>query len=81
MTAAACNRLHCPQCPAAKQLPGHQARLARVVFGALDAKAGAMGSLYNVHEDARLNHRVPVTGGVLADDSVRLLRDFFKQRR
>jgi len=59
----------------------HQARLARVVFGALDAKAGAMGSLYNVHEDARLNHRVPVTPGVLADESVGLLRDFFKQRR
>jgi len=59
----------------------HQARLARVVFGALDAKAGAMGSLYNVHEDTRLNHRVPVTGGVLADESVGLLRDFFKQRR
>jgi tRNA(adenine34) deaminase len=59
----------------------HQARLSRVVYGALDPKAGAMGSLYNVHEDMRLNHRLPVKGGVLADESVTLLRDFFKQRR
>jgi tRNA(adenine34) deaminase len=59
----------------------HQARLGRVVFGALDPKAGAMGSLYEIHRDARLNHRLPVTSGVLASECGNLLKDFFRQRR
>ena len=59
----------------------YQARLDLVVFGAMDPKAGAMGSLYKVHEDPRLNHRLPVVSGVLADDCGRILKEFFKARR
>ena len=57
------------------------ARLARVVFGASDPKAGAMGSLYCLHDDPRLNHRMAVTGGVLAEESAKLLSAFFESRR
>jgi tRNA(adenine34) deaminase len=60
---------------------GHLARLDHVAFGALDLKAGAMGSLYNVGTDARLNHEVRVTHGVRADDAAALLADFFAGRR
>ncbi len=59
----------------------YQARLDQVVFGAMDPKAGAMGSLYHVHEDTRLNHRLPVTSGVLAEACGGVLRDFFRARR
>ena len=59
----------------------YQARFDRVVFGALDPKAGAMGSLYRVHEDGRLNHRVMVKEGVLAPASTELLQGFFRERR
>ncbi|HSW45948.1 MAG TPA: tRNA adenosine(34) deaminase TadA [Phycisphaerae bacterium] len=57
------------------------ARIDRVVFGATDLKAGACGSVYNVVEDARLNHRVRLTSGVLAQECGDLLRDFFAQQR
>lgn len=57
------------------------ARLGRVVYGAVDPKAGACESLANVIQDARLNHRCEVTSGVLAEESSILLKDFFKQRR
>jgi tRNA(adenine34) deaminase len=57
------------------------ARLARVVYGAEDPKAGAVGSLWDVLRDARLNHRPDVIGGVLADECGALLRDFFAARR
>ena len=57
------------------------ARLGRVIWGAHDPKAGACVSLYHIHDDARLNHRIPGEGGLLADDSVALLQDFFKRRR
>ena len=57
------------------------ARLARVVYGAEDAKAGAVGSLWDVLRDTRLNHRPEVIGGVLADECGALLRDFFATRR
>lgn len=59
----------------------YQARLDRVFFGALDSKAGAMGSLYKVHEDQRLNHRLPVFGGLLANEASFLLKEFFRARR
>ena len=59
----------------------YQARLDRVVFGAFDPKAGAMGSLYKIHEDERLNHRLPVVGGVLATECGQVLKDFFRARR
>lgn len=58
-----------------------QARLDKVVYGATDPKAGAMGSLYKVHEDVRLNHRLPVETGVLADECGQILKDFFKAKR
>jgi tRNA(adenine34) deaminase len=57
------------------------ARVARVVYGADDPKAGAVTSLYRLLDDARLNHRAAVTGGVLADESAALLRRFFESRR
>jgi tRNA(adenine34) deaminase len=59
----------------------HQARVARVVFGADDPKAGALGSLYNVGTDARLNHEFAVDAGVLATESAQLLTEFFVSRR
>lgn len=57
------------------------ARLGRLVFGALDPKAGAVRSLFRLTTDPRLNHRVEPIGGVLADESAHLLREFFRQRR
>jgi len=57
------------------------ARLARLVYGAEDPKAGAVGSLWDVLRDARLNHRPEVIGGVLASECGALLRDFFAARR
>ena len=58
-----------------------QARIPHLVWGAPDEKAGAAGTLYNVCQDERLNHCLEITSGVLADDSVALLRDFFEARR
>ncbi|MBZ2198127.1 tRNA adenosine(34) deaminase TadA [Occultella gossypii] len=57
------------------------ARVARVVLGAWDEKAGACGSTRDVVRDSRLNHRAEVTGGVRADESARLLTEFFAARR
>lgn len=58
-----------------------QSRIDRVVFGARDPKAGAVGSLYNLAEDARHNHRLKVTSGVLADECGKVLTDFFRGLR
>ena len=57
------------------------ARVARVVFGARDPKAGAVRSLYAIGDDARLNHRFAIVEGVLADDAARRLRAFFAALR
>jgi tRNA(adenine34) deaminase len=57
------------------------ARVSRVVFGAADPKAGAVGSLWDVVRDRRLNHRPEVVGGVLAEECGELLRAFFEGRR
>ena len=57
------------------------ARLRRVVFGAPDPKAGAVGSLYNLCVDPRLNHEVEVQHGVLAEESAALLQTFFSDLR
>jgi tRNA(adenine34) deaminase len=57
------------------------ARVGRLVFGASDPKAGACGSLYNLCADPRLNHELPVVRGVLAGPSVRMLEEFFVERR
>jgi len=58
-----------------------QARLARVVYGAPDPRAGAIESLYRLLDDPRLNHRVEALGGVLADECGALLREFFETKR
>jgi tRNA(adenine34) deaminase len=57
------------------------ARIDRVVVGAADPKAGFTGSLGNLVQDARLNHRAELTAGVRADDCAELLRAFFRDRR
>lgn len=66
----------CPMCAGAIV----NARLPRVVYGAKDARAGAMGSLLNVNSYP-LNHHADVQCGLLADECVQILRDFFRKRR
>jgi tRNA(adenine34) deaminase len=56
------------------------ARVARLVFGAFDPKAGAVSSLFDVVRDPRLNHRVDVRSGILEDECRALLKDFFASR-
>jgi tRNA(adenine34) deaminase len=56
-------------------------RIARLVFGTPDPKAGSAGSIYNVLTDPRLNHRVDVISGIREDECAALLRDFFAKRR
>lgn len=56
-------------------------RAQRLVYGAPDRKAGAVRSLYNVADEARLNHRVDVTAGVLEEGSAELLRAYFSAKR
>ncbi len=56
-------------------------RVERLVFGAFDEKAGAVGSLWDVVRDRRLNHRPEVVSGVLADESSTLLKQFFERHR
>ena len=67
----------CTMCAGALVL----ARISRVVFGAFDPKAGAVGSLWDVVRDRRLNHRPEVVGGVLADECGELIRAFFGGHR
>jgi tRNA(adenine34) deaminase len=67
----------CPMCAGALVA----GRVGRLVFGAADPRAGACGSLYNLCADPRLNHEVPVTHGVRADESAELLATFFAARR
>jgi tRNA(adenine34) deaminase len=63
----------CPMCAGAL----HAARVDACVYGAVDPKAGALGTLYDIASDTRLNHRYEVTAGVLADESSALLKEFF----
>lgn len=58
-----------------------QARVGRIVFGAFDEKAGAVGSLWDVVRDRRLPHRPEVVSGVLADECAEILSKFFKAQR
>jgi tRNA(adenine34) deaminase len=67
----------CPMCAGA----AHAARLSRLVFATPDPKAGYAGTLHNTPADARLNHTLPVEGGLLAESAAVLLRDFFQNRR
>jgi tRNA(adenine34) deaminase len=57
------------------------ARIARLVYGAQEPKAGAVESAMRAHEHSSLNHRIEVTGGVLAEESRRLMQAFFQERR
>jgi tRNA(adenine34) deaminase len=67
----------CAMCAGAVVL----ARLPRLVFGAFDPKAGACGSLFEISNDPRLNHRAETVGGVMADECGELLRGFFRRKR
>ncbi len=67
----------CPMCAGAAV----NARIARVVFGCADGKAGYCGSLGNILQDSRLNHRCTVEGGLLAEESAELLQLFFRAKR
>jgi tRNA(adenine34) deaminase len=57
------------------------ARLPRLVFGARDPKAGAVGSIYDIPRDPKLNHVVDVTGGVLEQECGDILTEFFRRKR
>jgi tRNA(adenine34) deaminase len=67
----------CPMCAGALVL----ARIDRLVYGTDDPKTGACGSLYNIAQDSRLNHRVEITPGVLMEDCKAQLQAFFQRRR
>ena len=56
-------------------------RIDRCVYGAVDPKGGALGTLYDLSNDARLNHAFNVTAGICAEESAQILRDFFRNRR
>ena len=58
-----------------------QARLKRIVFGAYDEKAGALGSVEDLSDSSALNHRFEINGGLLADECSGILREFFAARR
>ncbi|HYK35129.1 tRNA adenosine(34) deaminase TadA [Alloacidobacterium sp.] len=57
------------------------ARLARIVYGAADPKAGAVGSVLEVMNHPKLNHKMPVTAGILGEECGAILKDFFRTRR
>jgi len=67
----------CPMCAGALVL----ARIDKLVYGCDDPKTGAVKSLYNIVQDDRLNHRLEVTSGVLADECSQVLLEFFAKRR
>ena len=67
----------CPMCAGALV----NARVARLVYGCFNPKAGAVATLYAIPTDARLNHRMEVTSGVLAEECAALLREFFEALR
>ncbi|HEY1923362.1 MAG TPA: tRNA adenosine(34) deaminase TadA [Tepidisphaeraceae bacterium] len=67
----------CPMCAGAIV----NARVGRLIYGCDDPKAGAVRTLFQLCDDPRLNHRVEITGGILAEPCAELLRDFFKTQR
>lgn len=67
----------CPMCAGALV----NGRLGRLIYGCDDPKAGAVRTFFRICDDPRLNHRVEITAGVLADDCAALLRDFFRAQR
>lgn len=67
----------CPLCAGALVM----ARIDRLVYGAADPKAGAVDTLYDIVRDARLNHRIEVTAGVLQEECAALMQSFFRRLR
>jgi tRNA(adenine34) deaminase len=67
----------CPMCAGAIL----QSRIPRVIYGARDPKAGCAGSLYNLLEDSRFNHRAEVVEGVLEEECAEIIRGYFRQKR
>ena len=67
----------CPMCAGASVL----SRVDRIVFGALDEKAGAASTLFNIPQDPRLNHRAEIISGIEEERSVELLQEFFRRKR
>lgn len=67
----------CPMCTGAAV----NARINRIIFGAFDKKSGACGSVYNIANDERLNHRIEVIPGILEEECRELLQEFFKKKR
>jgi tRNA(adenine34) deaminase len=67
----------CPMCAGAIV----NARVAKLIYGCDDPKAGAVRTLFQLCEDSRLNHRVDVVDGILSEECSRLLREFFQQQR
>jgi len=67
----------CPMCMGAAL----NARVSRLIFGAFDPKSGAAGSLYNLADDNRFNHKIEVISGIMQEECGRLLKDFFSLRR
>ena len=67
----------CPMCAGAMI----NSRVSRIVYGADDSVAGACGTVFNIVEEKRLNHRIPVTRGILGERASELLKSFFRSRR
>lgn len=67
----------CPMCAGALV----NARIAKLVYGATDPKAGACGTLYDIPKDERLNHRLEVVGGILAEEGGAILTTYFREKR
>ena len=59
----------------------YQSRISKVVYGAKDPKGGALGSLYKINEDERLNHQFEVESGILEEECSQILKDFFRNKR
>ena len=72
-----CTLEPCSMCAGALVL----ARVERLVFGAMDPKFGACGSIFNIVQDSRLNHRIAVTNGVLENECAGIVQRFFKKKR
>lgn len=67
----------CPMCAGAAV----NARINRIIFGAFDQKSGACGSVFNIASDERLNHRIEVIPGILEDECIGILQEFFRKKR
>ncbi len=59
----------------------HQARIKQCIYGANDNKSGALGSLYSINSDKRLNHNFEIVDGILSEDCAFILKDFFYYKR